>query len=320
MGERKKERSRIHLEQDSHEVHHDESNWLVSYADMMTLLFGFFVLMYSLSRFDGTKFDLVRKEVAKYFGGSIKDVSAIVLAEQKIINVMKGSGDMNGVEIIRDGENTILLKFDGQVLFESGATEIKEESKPNLRRVVGALRAVEGLAKVAVEGHTDSDVIQSGLIKSNWELSSLRAGSVVRYLEESGIDTKLLSAVGYGSSKPLVPERDKNGVAIPNNQVQNRRVVIAVTLDDAEAAYKLRQKQFSKQLTRDEIEQQKKMASLQDKMKQAQARFEEAQKRHREQMEQRRRQQQLEKIEKKIQELETKAQRFEEKTSPVNTQ
>ena len=319
MRERK-QRSRIHLEQDHHEIPHDESNWLVSYADMMTLLFGFFVLMYSLSRFDGTKFDLVRKEVAKYFGGSIKDISSIVIAEQKIVNVMKGSGDMNGVEIIRSGESTILLKFDGQVLFESGATEIKEGAKPNLRRVVGALRSIEGIAKVAVEGHTDSDIMQSGVIKSNWELSSLRAGSVVRYLEESGIDSKVLSAVGYGSSKPLVPEKDQNGAVIPANQIQNRRVVIAVTLDDAEAAYKLRQKQFSKQLTRDEIEQQKKLASLQDKMKQAQARFDEAQKRHREQVEQRRRQQQLDKLEKKIQELENKAQRFDDSSEPKNNQ
>jgi chemotaxis protein MotB len=319
MGEKNK-RSRIHLDNETHEHVHDESNWLVSYADLMTLLFGFFVLMYSLTKFDGTKFDLVRKEVAKYFGGSIKDVSAVIMAEQKIINVMKGSGDLNGVEIVRDGENTILLKFDGQVLFDSGATEIKEESKPNLRRVVGALRAIEGIAKVAVEGHTDSESIQSGIIKSNWELSALRAGSVVRYLEESGLDGKLLSVVGFGSAKPLVPEKDQNGTSIPQNQIQNRRVVIAVTMDDAEAAYKLRQKQFSKQLTKDEIDQQKKLETLQDKMKSAQARFDEAQKRHREQMDQRRRQQQLEKLEKKIHDLESKAQRYEESATPKANQ
>src|SRR3978361_1641788 len=51
---------------------HDESNWLVSYADMMTLLFGFFVLMYSFSRIDEKKFEIVRKDVARYFGGQVK--------------------------------------------------------------------------------------------------------------------------------------------------------------------------------------------------------------------------------------------------------
>lgn len=319
MGERNK-RSRVHLEEHEHEMAHDESNWLVSYADMMTLLFGFFVLMYSMSRFDNTKFDLVRKEVAKYFGGNIKEVSAALLAEQKILNILKGSGDMNGVEIIKDGNNTLLLKFDGEVLFDSGAVEVKEAAKPNLRRVVSALRSIEGINKIAVEGHTDSDSIQSGLVKSNWELSSLRASSVVRYFEESGVDSKLLSAAGFGSSHPLAPEVDKAGVSIPANKVLNRRVVVAVTLDDAEAAYKLQQKQFSKQLTKEEIEHQQREATLQEKMKQAQARFDEAQKRHKEQQEQRRKQQQLDKLQRKIQDLENKAQKYETDLNPATAQ
>lgn len=316
MGERK-QRSRVHLEEHEHEMAHDESNWLVSYADMMTLLFGFFVLMYSMSRFDNSKFDLVRKEVAKYFGGNIKEISAVLLAEQKIVNILKGSGEMNGVEIIRDGDNTLLLKFDGEVLFESGAVEVKEAAKPNLRKVVSALRSIEGVNKIAVEGHTDGDTMSSaGLVKSNWELSSLRAGSVVRYFEESGVDSDLLSTVGYGSSKPLAPEKDKAGVILPANKALNRRVVVAVTLDDAEAAYKLQQKQFSKQLTKEEVEHQKKEADLQAKMKLAQVRFEEAQKRHKEQMEQRRKEQQLEKLQRKIEDLENKAQKYESELTP----
>lgn len=310
-------RSRVHMESESHEAVHDESNWLVSYADMMTLLFGFFVLMYSMSRFDNNKFDLVRKEIAQYFGGNIKVDTAMLLVEQKIQNVLKGSGDMQGVEISRGTEpNTFLLKFDGAVLFESGAVEVKEAAKPSLRKVVAALRATKGVEKISVEGHTDNDGIQAGVIKSNWELSALRAGSVVRYFEEGGIDTKTLSAVGYGSSRPLVPNEDKTGQDIEANKAINRRVVVAVTLQDPEEAYRLQQKQFKKELTKAEVEQQQKEATLQEKMKQAQARLDEAQRKFKEQQEQKKKQQLLEKLEKKIESLETKAKHFEKSATP----
>ncbi|UOF00178.1 OmpA/MotB family protein [Bdellovibrio reynosensis] len=316
MGRSEGKRRRIHLEEKPHTMVHDESNWLVSYADMMTLLFGFFVLMYSLTRFDGNKFDLVRKEIAKYFGGNIKEISAVLMAEQKIVNILKGSGDMNGVEIMKGPEeNTLLLKFDGEVLFESGAVEVKEQAKPQLRKVVSALRSVQGVEKINVEGHTDNDPIASGLVKSNWELSSLRAGSVVRYFEESGIEAKFLSAVGYGSAKPLAPNEDKEGLDIPANKALNRRVVVAVKLMDPEAFYRLQQKQFSKQLSKEEIEQQQKQASLQEKMKLAQNRLEEAQRKFREQQDQKKREAALLKLEKQIENLESKAKQFEEKTS-----
>lgn len=307
-------RSKHHEEHDDHGSHsHDESNWLVSYADMMTLLFGFFVLMYSLSRFDNTKFDLVRKEVAQYFGGTIKETSTIVLAEQKLKTTLLGSGDLKGVEVSKGSDDTILLKFDGEVLFASGATELREEAKSGMRKVVAALRSVPGVEKISVEGHTDGDRMQNSLIKSNWELSSMRASSVVRYLEESGLESKMLSAVGYGSSQPIAPEKDAKGEDLPANKAVNRRVMIAVKMMDPEAAYRLQQQQFKKQLNKEEVERQQKEAELQDKMKLAKARFEEAQRKFREQAEQKRKEQQLQNLEKKIEALETKAKQYEEK-------
>ncbi len=63
---------------------HDESNWLVSYADMMTLLFGFFVLMYSFSKIDEKKFEIVRKDVARYFGGQVKTNPTVKKAEKQL--------------------------------------------------------------------------------------------------------------------------------------------------------------------------------------------------------------------------------------------
>lgn len=307
-----KRRSRVHLDEQQHEHHHDESNWLVSYADMMTLLFGFFVLMYSLSKVDTTKFDVVRKEIAQYFGGNVKIDGSLLQVEQKLKQVLKGSGDLSGVEVSRGpAEQQLLLKFDGEFLFDSGAYELKESAKPILRKAIASLRTVKDIEKISIEGHTDNDPIRNPIIQSNWELSSLRASSVVRYFQESGIKTDLLSAIGYGDSKPLVPNEDANGVGIPANKAQNRRVVVSVQLMDPEAAYRLQQSQFTKRLSKAEIEQQQKELELQDKLKQAQMKYEETQRRLRAQQEQKRKEEQLRKLERQIQSLENKVQRYE---------
>lgn len=309
---KEKRRSRVHLEEHEEHVVHDESNWLVSYADMMTLLFGFFVLMYSMSRFDNTKFDLVRKEIAQYFGGNVKMDGSLMVVEQKLVNILKGSGELSGVEISKGPSDLqLLLKFDGEFLFESGAVELKEAAKPLLRKAVAGLRSVSEIEKINIEGHTDNDAINNPIIKSNWELSSLRAGSVVRYFEESGVKPEILSAVGYGSSRPLVPNEDPQGQSLPKNKAQNRRVVVSVHLLDPEAAYRLQQKQFTKKLSKEEIEQQKKEVELQDKLKQAQLKFEETQKRLKIQQDQKRKEEQLRKIERQIQNLEGKVKQYE---------
>jgi chemotaxis protein MotB len=312
----RKHKYRRHHDDDHGQDHggaHDESNWLVSYADMMTLLFGFFVLMYSLSRFDNTRFDLVRKEVAKYFGGNIKEISTILEAEQKLKTALMGSGELKGVEVSKGSDNTLQLKFEGNVLFESGATELKEAAKPALRQVVAALRTVPSVEKISVEGHTDGDPMQSPVIKSNWELSSMRASSVVRYFEESGLSSNVLAAVGFGSSHPVAPEKDAQGNPLEINKAANRRVVVQVKLMDPEEAYRLQQQQFKKQLTKEEIERQKKENELQDKMKLAKVRYEEAQRKYREQAEQKRKEQQLQKLEKQIEALESKTKDYEQK-------
>lgn len=306
-------KKRDHDEEHSHPLAHDESNWLVSYADMMTLLFGFFVLMYSMSRFDSSKFELISKELAKTFGGNIKTVSSLVLAEQKIKQLLKGSGDMNGVEIQKGEDNNIILNFNGDLLFAPGAVEINETAKQTLSRAIGAVKTVSDVDKIIVEGHTDIDQISSGLIKSNWELSALRAGSVVRYFEASGFDSKALSAVGLGSSQPLVPHADKEGKIIEENKSKNRRVKVSVQLKDPEAAFKLKEKEFEKALSAKEIADAEKRNQLEDRMRQAKHKLEEAQRKVKAAQEESKRKAALEKLERQIQSLEQKAQTFEQK-------
>lgn len=315
MGERNlNRRKRKHQEEEHHAPPaHDESNWLVSYADMMTLLFGFFVLMYSMTQFDNRKFELVSKEIAKYFGGNIQSNGALLLVEQKIINILKGSGDMNGVEVSKGHDDTIVLNFNGDFLFQPGEIEVSEAAKPLLRRAIGSLKSVGQVEQIIVEGHTDSDPVSSGIIKSNWELSALRAGSVVRYFELNGVESNALSAVGRGSSKPLVPHVDEQGVIIPENKGKNRRVSLTVKMTDPEAARKLQQKEFQKVLSKKEKEDAIKKAELEDKMRLASLKFEEAQARYKAAQEEKKRKAQLEKIERQIQSLEQKTNQYLDK-------
>ncbi len=80
---------------------------------------------------------------------------------------------------------------------------------------------------IVIEGHTDDvPLAGGGTIKNNWELSSIRACRVLEYFLGQGFKKEKMTAIGYGDARPLVPNRDANGVAIPINQSQNRRVVM----------------------------------------------------------------------------------------------
>lgn len=321
MGERDLHRTRRSAHQDEPEkpLTHDESNWLVSYADMMTLLFGFFVLMYSMTQFDNRKFELISKEIAKYFGGNIHSEAALLLVEQRITNILKGSGDMTGVEISKGLEDTIVLTFNGDILFGSGAIELNELAKPLLRRAISSLKSVGTIEQIVVEGHTDADAISTGVIKSNWELSALRAGSVVRYFELNGVESKTLSAVGMGSSRPAVPHYGGDGQLISENKSKNRRVTLSVKMEDPESARRLQQKEFQKVMSKKEKEDAIKNAEIRDKLRMATQKYEEAQARYKAAQDERRRKAQLEKIERQIQSLETKTNQYKEKIESDKT-
>ena len=81
---------------------------------------------------------------------------------------------------------------------------------------------------IFVEGHTDDSPISSERYPSNWELSAARASLVVRMLENKGFRKDRLSPQGFADSRPILPNRDEAGKPIPDNQAQNRRVVIRI--------------------------------------------------------------------------------------------
>lgn len=206
---------------------HGEGNWLVSYADMMTLLVGFFVILLSFSTMDPEKFDEARKSITAEFGGSYQ-VPYSELSDRVREAVKKlGVGDQLLLKISDAG---LEISFKGTVFFDTGSADLKPEAKPILENLIAALKSEGTDLDITIEGHTDDVPIVSGkLFRNNWELSSLRACRVLDAFLSASIPMNRLTAVGYGEARPLVPNRDADGVALPENQSQNRRVVIRAT-------------------------------------------------------------------------------------------
>lgn len=224
-----------------HAAHaHDESNWLVSYADMMTLLFGFFVLMYSFSRVDKEKFEIVSKDLVKYFGGQVRNDAGAPEGVKAIRDkLMTGVGSVEDssefkVEIKGDA---LVFTIGSDLLFAPGSARPNEKAVAVFNKVYESIKD-KPIELLEVEGHTDGDPISTVTFPSNWELSTGRASSVVRVFENLGVAPDHLKAAGYGPSRPVVPEKNEKGEPVPESKGKNRRVVINLKVDTSGAALK----------------------------------------------------------------------------------
>jgi chemotaxis protein MotB len=112
-------------------------------------------------------------------------------------------------------------------LFGSGSATVSEQGSTMLMDVVTIANAEQFRDyRITVEGHTDDAPINTVQFPSNWELSTARASAVVRFLIANGVRADRLRAAGYADTFPKMPNRDEQGRAIPENQAQNRRVVV----------------------------------------------------------------------------------------------
>lgn len=240
-----------------HEEHENLERWLVSYADFMTLLFATFVVLYALSQINVNEFKKVEESLKKAFsvqsildggsgvmssGQSVMDASAAdsmidsLLMEyispryeqesyekiKKDVEDMVKSGEMNGVSATIDERGLVITITDNGIMFPSGSAELSNSAKTILEKVGKLIVEKFAMHSIKVEGHTDS-VPVSGRYPSNWELSSARASSIVRYLiGRFNILPDLMSAVGYADTRPLSTSKDSASLA------KNRRVEIVV--------------------------------------------------------------------------------------------
>jgi len=205
-----------------------DGNWLVSYADMMTLLVGFFLLLQSFSKIDSTKFEQVKKETTKLFGGEYK--IPFEKLTTKLKDVVK-TQNLEGQVVFQESDAGIEITFRGALFFDSGSVALRSEAKTLLDRFIPTINENAKDFGVTVEGHTDNRPVVGGQYTSNWELSSLRACTVLKLFESNGFSRFKLRALGWGDTKPIVPNEDAKGIPLAENQSQNRRVVVKILRD-----------------------------------------------------------------------------------------
>ncbi len=212
---------------DNHAEHDEgEGNWLVSYADMMTLLVGFFVVLQSFSKVDTETFENLKKETTKLFGGEyIKPFEDLSKNLKKVTEQMQ----MTDQVVLTETARGVEITFRGALFFNSGSFELKDEATNLLRKLIPVIAEKAKGFGIIIEGHTDSTALNgAGAISSNWELSSVRACRVLRLFESEGFAATRLKALGWGDTKPILPNMDAQGQPIVENQSQNRRVVIKI--------------------------------------------------------------------------------------------
>jgi len=120
-----------------------------------------------------------------------------------------------------------IIDMGSAAFFASGSATLSDAGKSILLAVTADLQSAEHAGyQITVEGHTDDVPIRTALFPSNWELSTARASAVVHFFLDQGIPAQRLRAAGYADTFPKAPNRDAEGAALPDNQAQNRRVVI----------------------------------------------------------------------------------------------
>lgn len=204
-----------------------EEDWMTTFADMVTLLLAFFVMLAAISKVDVVLYEQVAAGMAKGIGKRDVDtpVEKIRQEMKEVIKSMKVE-DVVGVGTDSQG---ITLEFAAASFYEPGSADIREEAIPILNRVAATINADRYTGfQVEVQGHTDNTPISTPMYPSNWELSAARATRVVRFFVEAGLEPSRMRAIGLADTAPKVPNTGPYGDPLPQNQEINRRVVVRI--------------------------------------------------------------------------------------------
>lgn len=200
-------------------------SWLMSYADMITLLMCFFIIFVSVSEPKKDKFSLITDGLANKFGAV--DMSTPL---QGVFSTLQGLVENH--QLFRDmaiqkNEKSIEMELASGSFFKRGTAEFLPDKIPVLKEMAEAFKTGAYLDyRIIVEGHTSDVPVNGSLYPSNWELSSIRASHIVRYFIEQGMESRRLVAVGFADSSPKLANRNGAGEPIEENRQQNERMVI----------------------------------------------------------------------------------------------
>ena len=220
--------------------------WMVTYSDLVTLLLTFFVLLMSMANLDPVRFTEASSSLKDAFGvharpAHVEFAIPILPAPPKtkylpvptemttkIYRELKTKIDKlelgKDMEAVQQDSDTIILRVNDTVLFEPGDPNISPQSYPTLRRVADIIRPLP--MTLRIEGHTDDHLVDQSPL-TNWDLSISRAVSVARFFEQGSLlPLDRMSAIGYGSDRPIVPNTSEE------NRALNRRVDFVLHVND----------------------------------------------------------------------------------------
>ncbi len=228
----------------SDEEHENLERWLITYADLITLLLAFFIMMYVFSKKDAQKYDEVVGHLRTIFtggasasgrGGANAGTLPFELpirtfldpageVQQKLETELKGFTDndsgMKNISVLSD-ERGVVIRILDRAFFDEGKADLKDGAQKALDKIIPVIAALDN--QIRIEGHTDNVPISTREFRSNWELSVRRATEVVRYfVEKHSFAPRRLSAVGYAEYHPVAPNDS------PGNRSLNRRIEIIV--------------------------------------------------------------------------------------------
>ena len=196
----------------------DEGGWLTTYADMMTLLMTFFVLLFAMSTLDPVKLEQFGDSLGQSQGSKKKTKKVSLSQINKEVKKLVVEQELQSQVKVRMDARGVTLEIASDLAFGSGTATLSSSIMDFLVKLVGTME--KATYAIAVEGHTDNDPIRSSKFPSNWELSASRASAVIRYLTSQGIPADKFRAIGFGDTAPKVA----NDTA--QNKAKNRRVDI----------------------------------------------------------------------------------------------
>jgi chemotaxis protein MotB len=234
--------------------HDNEERWLLTYADLITLLFVLFVVMYAISTTDVRKFTALAQSVSAAFNAGVmqgqqaititngqdttiqQDTSAAgtspVQSDLKAIKaaledyaIGQGLGGEVEVGVAPQG---IVIRLNDALLFSSGRAHLDDHALKLVNQVVDIIKPLPN--QIRIEGNTDDQVPDGALFTSNWDLSTARALAVLKSMVDMGIDPSRLSAQGNAQYDPILPNTDDA------SRAKNRRVDIVVMYAAASGA------------------------------------------------------------------------------------
>lgn len=186
------------------ETDEQSGRWLISYADLITTLMVLFLALYvlQLAKYRELELRMVETQVANHAMPDPPASEKSAAARQRVLALLEPLRAKHEISIASLPQG-VEVTINARILFNSGEARLLPESMEVLSQVAVILRD-HLTGNVIVEGHTDSVPISTSKYESNWELSSARAGSVVRFLTDKGVDAHRMAAVGRADNFPLV--------------------------------------------------------------------------------------------------------------------